>query len=81
MSVIHIEKGTLWSIIAKKTIPSRATLLLTALDPRAIPSARACMHSPMVVLERPVGVSPIDWFDGIVSSRGDDGREANGIGA
>src|SRR5271170_4124909 len=70
---------TLCSIIARNTIPSRARLLLTALEPRAIPSARACMHKPIVVFERPLGVST-NAPEGTRSSRGDDGRDDNGIG-
>lgn len=75
----HPKIQTLCSIIARNTIPSRARLSLTALEPRAIPSARACMHSPMVVFERPVGVSS-GPPDGTRSSRGVDGRDDNGIG-
>lgn len=49
------EGSALWSMMAKKTMLSKARLLLTALEPSAMPSARACIHSPIVVLDSPFG--------------------------
>ena len=66
-------------MMAKKTMPSNARLLLTALEPSAIPSARACIHSPTVVLERLVAGSTDVGFDDARSNRGDDGRDDIGI--
>ena len=65
-------------MMAKKTMPSKAILLLTALEPSAMPSAKACIHSPIVVLERPFGGST-DMFDDARSKRGDDGSDDIGI--
>lgn len=52
---------------------------LIALEPRAMPSARACMHRPIVVLERPVGAKG-DEPEDTCSNVGDDGIEDSGIG-
>ena len=76
---VQIGVGTLCSIIAKNKIPSRARFSLTALEPSAIPSARAWIQRPMVVLEVPVGVKADDP-DGIRSIVGDDGSADRGIG-
>ena len=68
-------------MIAKKTIPSRATLPVIALDPRAIPSARACMLNPIVVFDSPVGLSGLRMFpeEEERSSRDVEGSGASGI--
>jgi hypothetical protein len=69
-------------MIAKKTSPSNAILSATALDPRAMPSARAWMLNPMVVFERPVALSEMYVVpeEAGLSKRGVEGRDASGMG-
>jgi len=66
-------------MMAKNTMLSKARLLLTALEPRAIPSARACMHRPIVVFDRPFGVSGLGFGEETRSRRGDVGKDDIGI--
>lgn len=65
--------------MAKKTMPFKARLLLTALEPRAMPSAKACIHSPIVVLESPFVDCSSDGFDDVRSKRGVAGIDDIGI--